>query len=142
MNNIDFLEKILTTNYEYWIVSKKEIWSTGKADFSVWFISVPYIINRGIKREDVKLIELRDLQGMEVPNISLSEDYPPFQYGITFYNLWIGFPLLSGSPKEFLKKALEIKSKDIFVYKENLKEFLELNNQPDAIINREMTKDS
>lgn len=129
MNNIRFLEQILTTAHEYWIVSKQDTWASGKTENSVWFISIPYKIHRGLNRNDIKLTDLEDLQRCEVPNISLTESYPPFQYGISFYNLLTGFPLVSGSPKEFLIRALAITSSDIYIYKRELKEFFELPEQ-------------
>lgn len=113
MRNIEFLTEILTTRHDYWIASRKEY----NKSCSVWMIVIPNNIRRELKKEEILLTDLEALQKLYVMNICISEPYAPFQYGISMYNFYRGYPVIK-DVKDTLKKALELGSKDIFQYKE------------------------
>ena len=117
--NISILEKILTSDQEYWILRKdNDSHGINAQSFkpSVIMCVIPQEIKQGLKREDIKLTDLEKLQSSYFSNIFLNEDYPPFQSGQSFYNITDAYPIPS-KQKEFLIKALDLKSDDIWDYK-------------------------
>jgi hypothetical protein len=117
--NITILEKILTSEQEYWILRKNND-SNGISPQSfkpsVIMCVIPQEIKQGLKREEIKLTDLEKLQSICFVNIFLNEEYPPFQSGQNFYNITEAYPIPSNQ-KEFLIKALNLKSDDIWDYK-------------------------
>lgn len=122
MRNLDFLVELLVSDYEYWVVSKRN--ESPKSDHfkdSIMLIVIPLNIDRGLKRDEIKLSDLERLLHATIHgNIFLNEDYPPFQYGQSFYNIHMGFPVTS-EIYQFMIDALALKSDDIFEYKKLIK---------------------
>ena len=117
--NISILEKILTSEHEYWILKKNnDTYGINAHSFkpSVVMCVIPQKIKQGLKREEIKLIDLEKLQSSYFFNIFLNEDYAPFQDGQDFYNITKAYPIPSNQ-KEFLTKALNLNSDDIRDYK-------------------------
>ena len=119
MDNIRFLTEILMSDEEYWCAMKQDEWAGGKIERSVWFISVTGF-NRSMKRDDIKLCDLENLRSLNVDNIPLSQNYPPFQIGISMYNFIQGFPVKGKDARKFVIDAMSLDSKDIHAYKELL----------------------
>lgn len=122
MENIDFLKEILMSESEYWIVAMKrgalDLGEFKRIDDEILFISIPVNIRRGLKYEEITLMELEKLKDSNCnQNIYLTNDYPPFQIGQTFYEIYKGYPVKKDI-KQFVIKALAIKSTDICDYKE------------------------
>jgi len=121
MDNINFLTEILTSEHEYWITCKEDTWADGKVERSVWFIAIPQQIKRNIKKEEVLLNDLEKLRSIDVPNIPISQNYPPFQLGMSMYSFKRGFPI-TNNIQQFLIDALALKSKELWDYKKLLEE--------------------
>lgn len=120
--NIDFIKEILTSTAEYWIVAKKteyrEHFETkeGCKDLIV-FIAIPKDIKRGLKYEEITLQEVEKLHSAYIEqNIFINTDFPPFQRGVTFSDMYKGYPI-EYKIKEFLLKALDLKSDKLYEYK-------------------------
>jgi hypothetical protein len=125
MENKNFLVEVLTSDSEYWLVAKKneKIWFNAKRfDDDIIFLSIPQEVNVNKKREELLLSDLEQLQNTySNSNIFLSTDFPPFQIGQNFYNIYKWYPVKK-KHKEFLQKALLLKSNDIHEYKKILDE--------------------
>ena len=123
MKNIDFLTKILMSKDEYWIVAKANSGCHGETfNDSILLIVIPYNVKRGLLRDDIKLIDLENLQNTKIEgNIFLNETYPPFQSGQTFYNIYDGFSIKRYS-HDILINAVKLGSSDIWDYKKLIKE--------------------
>jgi hypothetical protein len=122
--NVSILEKILTSEQEYWILRKNnDTYGINAQSFkpSVIMCVIPKEITQGLKREDIKLTDLEELQSIYFTNIFLNEDYPPFQSGQDFHNITEAYPIPC-KQKEFLIKALALDSDDIWDYKKIIDE--------------------
>jgi len=131
MRNLDFLAKVLSGNHSYWIVAKRNE-GTGRETFkdSIILTSIPGRIEINIDRSDIKLTDLEKLRSIEmVRSIYLNEPYPPFQEGISFYDVYDGFPIDGDGRniKEIMIKALSINSDSLYEYEQQLKELLKSN---------------
>lgn len=127
MDNISFLTEILTSDHEYWVVAKQCMASVygryERQKDQILFICIPQQIDRGIKRDEIKLTQLENLRSIEVVgNLFLSDDYTPFQVGQTFYSIYKGYPIPTGYVNAFVKRALELKSTEIWDYKKIIDE--------------------
>jgi hypothetical protein len=126
MNNLDFLKKILMSDTHYWIVARQEHYSEygsyKRGADSIWFVSIDYNIQLNKKYEEITLADIEKLQSSHVSNIALSEDYPPFQVGISMYNIYKGFPIpeVKGI-KQVMMDAVNLKSKDFYEYESVIK---------------------
>jgi hypothetical protein len=119
----DFLNKMLQANETYWCVAKMNLVNrlgrNERLDDQIALIAIPYGTNMGIPANDVTFRQIEDLGRAKVDNVFLSEDYPPFQIGITMYDVYDGFPIEGKYAKEFLKQALTLKTtQGIYGYKE------------------------
>lgn len=122
MENVSFLKEILTTDHEYWVVARREdvrLYGQDKRmEDSIWFICVPRLnFARPYNEETLLLKDIERLRGAEVENISLTHDYAPFQYGVSMYNIYRGYPVKNPG-KDFIVKALAINSTDLWDYKD------------------------
>ena len=120
--NIDFIKEILMSTAEYWIVAKKteyrEYFETKRGEDQIVFIAIPKDIKRGLKYEEITLQEVEKLHNAYIEqNIFINTDYPPFQQYITFRDVYKGYPV-EHKIKEFMLKALELKSGELYKYKE------------------------
>ena len=117
--NISVLKKILTSNEEYWILRKNNdtIGINPKSyKASIIMCAIPIEIEQGLKVDEIKLIDLEKLQSIHFSNIFLNQDYAPFQSCQSFYNITNAYPIPSNQ-KDFLIKALDLGSDDIWDYK-------------------------
>lgn len=126
MNNINFLSKILSTDHEYWIVAKKNEYNTiarqGRDKDTIIYLTIPKNIERNIKYDEIKLVDLERLQKANMDcNIFLNESYPPFQIGQSFYDIFDGYPV-ERNQKQLLIKALELESDNLWDYKKLIDE--------------------
>jgi len=118
MKNIRLLTEILTTTHDYWVVDRVIDYPTQRDDHQIIFIGIPGNVPRGLAREDIKLSHLEDLQRTEIiGNMFLNWEYPPFQQGITFYDICKGFALTQGHTA-FLKLAVDLQSEDLFKFQQ------------------------
>lgn len=120
MTNLNFLKAILMSTDEYWVVAKKNeyhnVVDRGRRDKdSVILTVIPYSLNRGVPESEILLCEIEKLRSSELINIHINESYAPFQHGMSFYDIYTGYPI-KGDVKEFLIKALELKSNSIHDY--------------------------
>jgi hypothetical protein len=133
MRNLDFLAKVLSSNNHYWIVSKRnEGTQNHRFKDSIILIATPNRLKINIDRKEILLTDLEDFRSQYMDkNIYLNEPYPPFQQGISFYDIYDGFPIdIEGTKiKEIMIKALTIKSDSLYEYKEQLKELLTPYNE-------------
>jgi hypothetical protein len=123
MDNIDFLKQILTSGCEYWIAAKKE-YANQYGDMkrgpdSIWLIAVPIEENLHVpqKEDEILLKDVERLRSLPLHNIAITENYPPFQHGQTLYDFYTGYPIKENI-KEVIIKALQLKSNNIYEYKE------------------------
>ena len=119
--NIDFIKEILMSTAEFWIVAKKteyiEYFETKRDKDQIVFIAIPKDIKRGLKYEEITLQEVEKLHWACIEqNIFINTDYPPFQQYITFGDMYKGYPI-EHKTKEFLLKALDLKSNELYEYK-------------------------
>jgi hypothetical protein len=119
--NIDFIKEILMSTAEFWIVAKKteytEYFETKRDKDQIVFIAIPKDIKRGLKYEEITLQEVEKLHRACIEqNIFINTDYPPFQQYITFGDMYKGYPI-EHKTKEFLLKALDLKSNELYEYK-------------------------
>jgi hypothetical protein len=122
--NIDFIKEILTSTAEYWIVARKteyrDYMKMKRGEDHIIFIAIPKDIKRGLKYEEITLQEVEKLHRAYMEqNIFINTDYPPFQQYITFKDVYRGFPI-EHNIKEFMLKALALKSNELYKYKELL----------------------
>lgn len=129
--NIDFMKEIIMTTDEYWVVARKTIYrenfDTKRGEDQILFIAIPKGIRRGLQYEEITLKDVETFYNSFLDrNIFLYPDYPPFQDYIPFRDVHTGFPIKNNA-KEFLIKALELKSDNLNDYKalieNNEKEF-------------------
>jgi len=121
MDNIDLLKEILMTDFEYWIVAKKEFTSRlgemSREPDQILLISIPPEIKRGLEYDDIKLKDVVKLYTSYADkNIFITGECPPFQLYISFRGIYAGFPIKKNI-KQFMVAALELKSNDIYDYK-------------------------
>jgi hypothetical protein len=125
MENIDFLKQILMSDAEYWVVAKMvETNSMGRMERNkddIMLISIPRQTRRNLKYEEITLADLEKLRNADVDNIFLNNSYPPFQYGVTFWKVYLGFPITKNI-RGFMIDALALVSDDIFEYKKLITE--------------------
>lgn len=119
--NIDFIKEILMSTAEYWIVAKKteyrEYFETKRGKDQIVFIAIPKNIKRGLKYEEITLQEVEKLHSAYIEqNIYINTDFPPFQQFLTFSDMYKGYPI-EYKIKEFLLKALDLKSDKLYEYK-------------------------
>ncbi len=116
--NVRVLEQILTSDVEYWIFKKRNT-DCHNIEFrpSIFMAVIPINILRFDNREDIKLIDLEGLVRVCLDgNIFLNEDYPPFQMGQDLHDVIEVYPIICNS-REFLIKAMQLKSDNIRDYK-------------------------
>ena len=106
---------------EYWIVAKeteyRDCFETKRGKDQIVFIAIPKDIKRGLKYEEITLQEVEKLHNAYIEqNIFINTDYPPFQQYITFRDMYKGYPI-EYKVKEFLLKALDLKSDELYKYK-------------------------
>ena len=119
--NIDFIKEILMSTAEYWIVAKeteyREYFETKRGKDQIVFIAIPKDIKRGLKYEEITLQEVEKLHNAYIEqNIFVNTDFAPFQQYITFRDMYKGYPI-EYKVKEFLLKALDLKSDELYKYK-------------------------
>jgi hypothetical protein len=125
MNNIDFLKKVLMSGYEYWIAAKRENANVyGRMEQqpdSIWLIAIPIEENLHVpkKADEILLKDIERLRDLPIHNIAISESYAPFQHGQTLYSFYEGFPI-KRNIKDFMIKALELASNNIYDYQKLL----------------------
>ena len=107
---------------EYWIVAKKtehrEYFETKRGKDQIVFIAIPKDIKRGLKCEEITLQEVEKLHNAYIEqNIFINTDDPPVQQYITFRDMYKGYPI-EHKIKEFMLKALDLKSDELYEYKE------------------------
>lgn len=116
--NVDLMKQILMANTDYWVFARRVTHSDGKqhGPDEIFMASIPQSINKNTKYEDITLKQVEDLNIIRLDcNVFINVNYPPFQVGISFYEVWKGIPIKSHG-KEFLRKALELQSDDIYDY--------------------------
>lgn len=125
MDNIDFLVEVLQSKYEYWVVAKKneyrQFMEFKRGKDNIILTAIPLDIPREKKRDKILLSELENLNNINMPNIFLNDDCPPFQLGITLRNIYMGFPIKS-NVKKIMIKLLKLDSNDIYDYKKIIEE--------------------
>lgn len=110
--NIDFIKEVLMSRSEYWVVARK----VNNYD-QIILIVIPKDIKRGLNYEEITLQDVEKLHGSYIEqNVFINTDYPPFQQNISFSDMYKGYPINS-KIKEFMIKALELKSDNIYQYK-------------------------
>lgn len=115
--NLDLIKEILTTEYDYWLVAKliKNEYSNDKDE--VIFIGIPKEIRRGLKYEEITLKDVETLYNSYLDlNIHINADYAPFQIYLPFREIDMAFSIKK-NVKEFLTKALQLKSSNFHDYK-------------------------
>lgn len=110
--NIPLLEKILKSNYEHWVI--KQEYGNGSTP-AIIFCSFPLEVPRGLKRENIRLIDLERLYRIDIENVFLNKNIYPFQIGVNLSSVTEAHPVTC-NPKEFLKRALQLESNDIRKY--------------------------
>jgi len=123
---IETYSKILQSNSEYWLIERVEYHGAN----SIIFCAIPHSVTLGIKKEDIKLSDLEALDRCQITNVFLNKDFPPFQLYQQLGDVRDAFPV-TGNIKEFLKKAIQIDSNNIYDYKELIEE-------PEPIKNHEL----
>ncbi len=122
MDNLDFLKQVLMSDTHYWIVARKEYtnhFSRSTAPDSLWFIAIDYNIVLNKKYEDISLADIEKLNESQVANIALTENYPPFQLGISMSRMYKGWPVTEATNiKQVMIDAINLGSKDFYDYKE------------------------
>lgn len=117
--NVDMLKQILMSDTDYWLFARRCTNSDGRqrGPDEIFMASIPQKFGKNQKYQDITLMEIEDLNRIRLDcNVFINIDYPPFQIGVSFYEVWKGFPIYRHG-KEFLKAALELNSNDIFDYK-------------------------
>ena len=120
MIHYEFLTRILQENTTYWIVAKMNTdRDDNRRDDSILFVAIPNDTRRNVKLEEITFLELDNLARRCVENIFLNERYGPFQYQVTLYDAYDGFPV-EVNAHDFLRQAFTItpKPKDISSYRE------------------------
>lgn len=123
--NINFIKEVLMSKAEYWIVAKetsyREGFTTKRGTDHILFIAIPKGIRRGLTHEEITLQDVEKLNNSYVDqNIFINTDYPPFQDFTSFKEIYRGYPV-EHDIKNFVIKALELKSDDIYKYKDLIK---------------------
>jgi len=118
MNNNSFLSRILQGTATYWVVLRREGYAHQQKQESIWFFAVPDNVCLGSNYESILLKDIENLRDKHIlQNIPLSDPYPPFQYGISLHDAIDGFPIESGSIKEFIAKALVVGTNNLEDYR-------------------------
>ena len=121
MDNIDFLQKILMSEAEYWIVAKADEYYHGKGARNpddIIFIAIPRGTRRGLKYEDILLQDIEKLKSAPIDtNVFLNSDYAPFQIGQTLYSVYQGFPIETSIRRVF-EQVLSVKYDSLYKYQE------------------------
>ena len=117
--NVNVLETILTSECEYWLLRKENKNNCNdELQPSIIMVVIPYRINSGKKRNDIKLIDLEELESIDLNgNIYLNQPYAPFQANVRLFNVTDAYPI-SCSQRDFLIESLHMDSDDIWKYKE------------------------
>ena len=128
---IDFLKKVLMNNSNYWVVAKRNSFRTffewKQGEDSIMLVSFPGI-EVNLKYEEITLKHIEDLYKLRLDfNIFLNEDYPPFQFGQSLYDVYDGFSLENTPVKKFLIAALQLGSNTLYEYEKLKKEILQTN---------------
>lgn len=119
--NTSLLEKILTSNYEYWVLKKE--YGDGSTP-PIIFCAIPLEVPRGLKRENIRLIDLEQLYRIDIENVFLNKNISPFQIRVNLSSVTEAYPVTCNS-KEFLKRALQLESNDIRDYVKLINELSE-----------------
>lgn len=121
MDNIRFLTEVLTTEWEYWLVAKRDEHHNGQRYKDQIFLTlIPFTVRRGLNRKQILLTDLENLRSVDLPNIFFNMDYPPFQSGQSLWNVINGFHIDTKhvDVNKLIVDCLNIESDDIFKYKE------------------------
>ncbi len=98
MDNLDFIQEILSSKDEYWIVAQ----ATNHSEYgqmkcgydNILLIALPRSIDRKTTIEDLTLKKVKELLNTQVDtNITLSSEEAPFQYGYRIKDFYRGFPI-------------------------------------------------
>ena len=121
MENIDFLVKLLESNQEYWVVSKKTSYrkymETKRGEDCIILIVIPEEFKMGINKEDIKFTDLDKLNNKHIVcNIYLNTEYPPFQLGLQFNDVYDGFEL-GKNINTFISESISLDSNNLSDYK-------------------------
>lgn len=120
MKHIDFLKEILMSEWEYWVVARmqyvNEYGKMKRIDDDILIIAIPYNVRRGLAYENIMLTDLEKLSRVELNNIFITRNFPPFQQGVTMYDIYVGYPIKKNI-HEFMVNALSLKTKNIYDYK-------------------------
>lgn len=96
---------------------------------SIILTVIPRDIPRSLKSNEILLCDIEKLRDSIMLTIHINEPYSPFQTGQTFYNVYAGFPVKT-NVKNFMIKAIELNSNDIYDYKQLTEpELLPNNNE-------------
>lgn len=131
--SIELAKMVIGSTHGYWLVSRENErrdggqWVTDSP--TTWVISIPHSpkYRRGVQYDDMLVSEIEGILNTELPtNISISEDYPPFQQGIYFKDFIGGVQILVNI-KEAVKMLLQMEKSDFYTYKTALKDFQAVN---------------
>jgi hypothetical protein len=118
--DIEIIKQVLMSEDEYWVFAIKTTSNNygrfERGEDQVIFAALPPDVERGLKYEDITLkhIEMFDRLRLDL-NIFLGQPYAPFQRGITFHDVYKGFPVKNS--RVFIIAALQMESKDYYEYK-------------------------
>lgn len=109
MNNISFLKKLLTSNARYWIVARHEYINqygerTRQPD-SIWFIMIPDKFEVSMIPDEILVKDLEELYYSHIDNISISDNFTPFQRHLSLSDFYTGYPI-HDNHKDILTRAL------------------------------------
>lgn len=110
---VNFLKSVLMSEDQYWIVAQineyHNVVDRGKRDKdSIILTCIPYGLTRGVKEDEILFSQMEKLRRSELLSIHINQAFAPFQQGITFYNIYDGYPI-QGNVHQFLKQALVLK---------------------------------
>jgi hypothetical protein len=124
MRNAEFLARILSSHSTYWCICFRYDGAMSHEFITVALVAMPPSV-QFTKEEDIKFNDLKTLRTLDLPNVFLSENYPPFQFSINLYNAHDGFPI-ECNVKSFLKDAINAEpKKDLYYYKQIHKSLLD-----------------
>lgn len=136
MDNLHFLKQVLCSQSCYWIAARREtinMYGTPERQpDSIWIICIPPNIQLGFKEEEILLKDVEQLSITYVQNIAISDNYPPFQNGITMHDFYFGYPITENHKEVVIKALLLGADKKIWDYKELVEPKIELQTTQPA----------
>lgn len=134
MTNADILAKMIASGITYWMVSCPE--SAGY----IRLVAIPDALVKpgGCDEKAVTYGELCALKYSKMDHGNMffgNANYPPFQIGMTFYDVADGFPMPSAGKidwQELIAKCCNLRSDKLFEYKMMIDELVkeaELQNE-------------